>query len=144
MWFELLFVSSTAWVFHNTPLKSNMVHNSLEVWKIIFLSKWVICRFHVSLPGCTKDTPSQQMFLMFRGFYQSYADISHQHSHSIHVWHIFTYISQIKLDIPVTWIPWNCVVCLTFQMTSYQAKLRANGKPKSSIKRPNEELTVLR
>ena len=24
----------------------------MEVWKIIFLSKWVICRFHVSLPGC--------------------------------------------------------------------------------------------
>ena len=23
----------------------------LEVWKI-FLSKWVICRFHVNLPGC--------------------------------------------------------------------------------------------
>ena len=30
-----------------------MEHNSLEVWKIIFLSKWVICRFHVNLPGCT-------------------------------------------------------------------------------------------
>ena len=25
---------------------------SMEVWKIIFLSKWVICRFHVNLPGC--------------------------------------------------------------------------------------------
>ena len=24
----------------------------MEVWKIIFLSKWVICRFHVYLPGC--------------------------------------------------------------------------------------------
>ena len=23
----------------------------MEVWKIIFLSKWVICRFHVNLPG---------------------------------------------------------------------------------------------
>ena len=28
-----------------TPLKINMEHNSLEVWKIIFLSKWVIWRF---------------------------------------------------------------------------------------------------
>ena len=36
-----------------TPLKINMEHNSLEVWKIIFLSKWVLCRFHVNLPGCT-------------------------------------------------------------------------------------------
>ena len=25
---------------------------NMEVWKIIFLSKWVICRFHVNLPGC--------------------------------------------------------------------------------------------
>ena len=24
----------------------------MEVWKIVFLSKWVICRFHVNLPGC--------------------------------------------------------------------------------------------
>ena len=24
----------------------------MEVWKIIFLRKWVICRFHVYLPGC--------------------------------------------------------------------------------------------
>ena len=24
----------------------------MEVWMIIFLSKWVICRFHVNLPGC--------------------------------------------------------------------------------------------
>ena len=27
----------------------------MEVWKIIFLSKWVICRFHVNLPGCTPE-----------------------------------------------------------------------------------------
>ena len=24
----------------------------MDVWKIMFLSKWVICRFHVNLPGC--------------------------------------------------------------------------------------------
>ena len=24
----------------------------IGVWKIIFLSEWVICRFHVNLPGC--------------------------------------------------------------------------------------------
>ena len=27
----------------------------MEVWKIIFLSKWVICRFHVNLPGCSRS-----------------------------------------------------------------------------------------
>ena len=26
----------------------------MEVWKIIFLSKWVICRFHINLPGCSR------------------------------------------------------------------------------------------
>ena len=24
----------------------------MKGWKIMFLSKWVICRFHVNLPGC--------------------------------------------------------------------------------------------
>ena len=24
----------------------------MKVWKIIFLSKWMICRFHLNLPGC--------------------------------------------------------------------------------------------
>ena len=24
----------------------------MKVWNIIFLSKWMICRFHVNLPGC--------------------------------------------------------------------------------------------
>ena len=27
----------------------------IGVWKIIFLSKWVICMFHVNLPGCTSQ-----------------------------------------------------------------------------------------
>ena len=27
----------------------------MEVWKIIFLSKWVICMFHVNLPGCKQQ-----------------------------------------------------------------------------------------
>lgn len=25
----------------------------MEIWEIIFLSKWLICRFHLNLPGCT-------------------------------------------------------------------------------------------
>ena len=28
----------------------------MEVWKIIFLSKWLISRFHVNLPGCNPRT----------------------------------------------------------------------------------------
>ena len=29
----------------------------MEVWKMIFLSKWVIYRFHVNLPGCKRYPP---------------------------------------------------------------------------------------
>ena len=36
-----------------TPLKINGWNIIMEVWKIIFLSKWVICRFHVNFPGCS-------------------------------------------------------------------------------------------
>ena len=35
---------------HPGRLTCNII---MEVWKIIFLSKWAICRFHVNLPGCT-------------------------------------------------------------------------------------------
>ena len=28
----------------------------MEVWKMIFLSKWVIFRFHVNLPGCIRPS----------------------------------------------------------------------------------------
>ena len=38
-----------------TPLKINM-EQIMEVWKIIFLFKWVISRFHVNLPGCNNQT----------------------------------------------------------------------------------------
>ena len=37
----------------STPLKINGWNIIMEVWKIIFLFKWVICRFHVNLPGCS-------------------------------------------------------------------------------------------
>ena len=51
----------------------------MEVWKIIFLSKWVICRFHVNLPGCigigSEDFPCKtikgpvlSMLLCFGGY----------------------------------------------------------------------------
>ena len=34
----------------------------MEVWKIIFLSKSVICRFHVNLPGCTNCAKFRGVF----------------------------------------------------------------------------------
>ena len=30
----------------------NIMNIIMEAWKIIFLSKWVICRFHGNLQGC--------------------------------------------------------------------------------------------
>ena len=34
----------------------------MEVWKIIFFSKWVICRFHVNLPGCNGNGFSPSIY----------------------------------------------------------------------------------
>ena len=53
-----------------TPLKINM-ESIMDVWKIIFLSKWVICRFHVNLPGCTFPSTGE-----FAGFQPS--TVSHE------------------------------------------------------------------
>ena len=39
---------------HPWRLTCNIV---MEVWKIMFLSKWVICRFKVKLPGCNSGWP---------------------------------------------------------------------------------------
>ena len=36
----------------DTPWKINMEQNHRGLVQIIFLSKWVICMFHVNLPGC--------------------------------------------------------------------------------------------
>ena len=48
----------------------------MEVWKIIFLSKWVICRFHVNLPGCN-----------FQGENKTHARIPREHPvHSSNVY----------------------------------------------------------
>ena len=41
----------------------------MEVWKMIFLPKWVICRFHVNLPGCTlHETNSKRTWKWMVGF----------------------------------------------------------------------------
>ena len=38
----------------------------MEVWKIIFLSKWAICRFHVNLPGFNYNSPWEPTTFSFR------------------------------------------------------------------------------
>ena len=39
----------------------------MQVWKIIFLSKCVICRFHVNLPGCMEVDGSDFRPMIFPG-----------------------------------------------------------------------------
>ena len=62
-----------------TPWKINVETTKMEVWnlwKIIFLSKWVICRFHVNLPGCILVVVQTDMFVEVgtvpSKFYSSY------------------------------------------------------------------------
>ena len=50
--FSLWLDGGTIWTLHPGRLTWTIM---MEVWKIIFLSKWVICRFHVNLPGCKLD-----------------------------------------------------------------------------------------
>ena len=57
-----------AWIIWKGPSKlhpGRLTWNIImEVWKIIFLSNWVICRFYVNLPGCwwsfQEDSPTRR------------------------------------------------------------------------------------
>ena len=49
-WPHIVLVSNLAGI-HLWRLTWNII---MEVWKIVFLSKWGICRFHVNLPGCIR------------------------------------------------------------------------------------------
>ena len=53
-------------VLHPWRLTWNII---MEVWKIMFLSKWVICRFHVNLPGCTWFSLDLPFHLPFSGIF---------------------------------------------------------------------------
>ena len=46
-----------------------MEHNSLELWKIIFLSKWVICRFQPFIFQGVKSADSEQNFIFINTFF---------------------------------------------------------------------------
>ena len=47
---KMLRLESVSWCWiHPWGITWNII---MEVWNIIFLSQWVICRFHVNLPGC--------------------------------------------------------------------------------------------
>jgi len=50
----------------HTPLQINGWNIIMEVWKIIVLSKLMICRFHVYLPGCNLTGKCGNPLLVFR------------------------------------------------------------------------------
>ena len=58
-------------VLEGTPWKIIMEHNHGGFSKIIFLSKWVICRFHVNLPGCMGIRGLGQLLLCTVYFFSS-------------------------------------------------------------------------
>ena len=86
----------TRLIFHNTTpnlhpwrLTWNIV---MEVWKIIFLHKWVICRFHVNLPGCR--------FVKYHHFGQIwFAQVAPRMAEVRPYWHQWSWIMP-PLDMP--------------------------------------------
>ena len=76
----------------------------MEVWKIIFLSKWVICRFHVNLPGCKYH---QKWWLV-------HDYVSLQVCISTYIWLIFIVNVGRYIIYWIYWVSGNvcCVGCL--------------------------------
>ena len=54
--FDFFSIHNFDWLYHWNYWRLTW-HIIMEVWKIMFLSKWAICRFHVNLPGCTYPGP---------------------------------------------------------------------------------------
>ena len=63
----------------------------MDVWKIIFLSTWVICRFHVNLPGWNPQGKLQVLGI---------AQLFRMQSDSAQIWK-FTFDTQV----------WKMAVC---------------------------------
>ena len=71
----------------------------MEVWKIIFLSKWVIGRFHVNLPGCRSN------FTSFRLEKICINAITHNYAASLQT----NLIVEMSTDTPVGQSNWHLV-----------------------------------
>ena len=55
-----------------TPLKINMGPNHGGLGQIIFVSKWLICKFHVNLPGRKYPEPGCTLYAQLNGSYIPY------------------------------------------------------------------------
>ena len=51
--------------------------------QIIFLSKWLISRFHVNLPGCNDDPPTGVNLWRFLGLHELLAVSSREAAHPV-------------------------------------------------------------
>ena len=62
------FATFVAWDVY-TPEDYITWNTTMEVLKILFLSKWMICRFHVNLPGCISVFFSSWVWWCQRSWY---------------------------------------------------------------------------
>ena len=89
-----------------TPLKINM-ETIMEVWKIMFLSEWVICRFHVNLPGCNGIT---RIHLQKQGKHRSFS--------------LSLLKSEVNAEGKWKWSMTICRRCSSFMMKKVGCSLR--------------------
>ena len=85
---------------YHTHLKINMEHVLMEVWKIMFLSKWVISRFHADLPGCIMYCMTPHPSVHF--------------SRQTTMWHHARFMSKIATKVARIYIK-----CLTWRWTLF-------------------------
>ena len=69
----------------------------MEVWQIIFLSNWVLCRFHVNLPGCIRNCLVLSLTRKRGSKNSSFTWSSIQHVYGIKT-HIHIWVRDFRLD----------------------------------------------
>ena len=94
----------------------------MEVWKIIFLSKWVICRFHVNLPECT--------FYIHHPRHSWKPNGSQETTVAINL-----HVLRVDRDIFVDDLWWHWHLCKSVQSHRFKPK-GTDGEPSVSIQFP--------
>ena len=133
-----LFVSAQVCVFFN---RKSQLHPGrltwniiMEVWMIIFLSKWVIFRFHVNLPGCNGLGPDGFGVLgspLWKGLLLKGTRWARGRS-----W-------QIELQGPYKWPKINGFAwCYNTTYRSYNSIYNDRRGPPCTLRIPNQQFTI--
>ena len=91
-----------------TPWKINMEHVLMEVWKIIFLSQWLINRFHVILPGCRysqTDFQNERIMIRCTQWFLS-NQVASNVSNPGKAWHIWYLLYRVLFNAHINWRFW--------------------------------------